>query len=69
MKYIKRKLKEKIKRCKMGCGALIGVPIFVKFKPCGTTYKGKDYFCGDCKDKLTLLKNYLYYYEMGEKGK
>ncbi len=68
MKYIKRKLKEKIEKIKKGCGMKIGVPLFVKFKPCGEIYKEKHYFCNSCSFRLNLFKEYLYYYEAGEKG-
>ncbi len=66
-KYTERRLEEDISFVKKGCGMLLGVPIFKKFKPCGVTYKGELYFCDVCKRRLSLLKTYLFYYKLGIK--
>ena len=62
MKPIKTQIEElerEIEKCKKGCGIKIGVPLLVKFRPCGETYKNKHYFCEECENNLRFLNHYL----------
>ena len=58
-KISEQEILDEIERIKDGCGQYIGVPIFVKFRPCGETYKGNHYFCENCKARLSLWTTYL----------
>jgi len=64
-KITREEIVEELNRVKEGCGVPIGVPILVKFKPCGETYGGKDYFCNGCKHRLSLWETYLWFFEKG----
>lgn len=56
---------DEIKSIRVGCGVRIGVPIFMKFKPCGETYKGKHYFCDACESKLGMWLVYRWFFDKG----
>ena len=61
----RREIIDEIERIEAGCGIKIGVPLLVKFRPCGGTYVGKHYFCECCQSKLNLWKIYLWFFDKG----